>query len=601
MNYSYPQPLITFLYATRRSLQPREIRLGLAAQGVRLTDHEIVANLRHLLKEGLVSHDKGRWQAELKKSESPAVENSIQTFHSFPNISEETRSLLTSPRSSFTRPTKPSVSPHHSDSDGGNHITSGPWSNFRALVDYYRDCIRNDGRAEANALLNDLNDKFLFLSACGKTLPRPGQLWSICIPLGEHLSRLVQRIGAQGEDSLLILGYPLQVVYVCKEGEPDLHLLKPIFYLPVSCVLERGALRAQSEGAAYQVNLDWLQHTFNTPDKRRSFLSACGFFANETEDDATSVQLSNYSSPSIEHLAATLAAFCAHRLAEPLLTEEVSRHPLHQPLATGVYNRAVLMVASRPQYTKTLLRELIHIRDMPDSELDKTALRFLFREKTKAVQPDIVTSKVQVADTISLNDGQRHAADYLLNEPLSVITGPPGTGKSQVVSAVITNAYLYDRSVLFASRNHKAIDAVYERCRDSQERPLLTRCNSREDPSMRITFPKAIKQLLEGTSDQTATSLAVRLLEDLLPLLVDRQEKLRLAKQHEDWQERIGRLEQQLSYLEGSLPPKCINALASTPQKFPVRPLQVIAEAVSHVRQILVSHSMNSWLGVCRT
>jgi very-short-patch-repair endonuclease len=593
MNHSPHESVHAFLSASRRSLLPREIRLGLAAKGIRLADHEIIANLRFLLKESLVSVDKGRWQAPLKKVENSWAEDPIQIRPSFPCLSEETRSLLIASQSSvIPQPANP-VSPTRSEADTNISTLSGPWDNFRFLVDYYRECIRCDGRAEASALLDELNDKFLFLPNNGKNFPRPGQPWSISIPFGAHLSRLVQRIGAQGEDSLLILGYPLQIVYVSKEDEPDMHFLKPIFYLPATCSLKNGALTAQIENASYQVNLDWLQHSFKTPDKKRAFLSACGFFSNEADDGT---HISDYSSPSIEHLTATLAAFCAHRLAEPLLLNKLPVNPLSPPLVTGVYNRALLMVATRPHYTKTLLRELSQIRNEPDSELDKTALRFLFLEKKESTQLENVTVKHQVADTISLNEGQRSAADSLLNKHLSVITGPPGTGKSQVVSALITNAHLYGRTVLFASRNHKAIDAVYERCRDTQKRPLLIRCNSRDDPSLKITFPKAIQHLLEGSSDQNAASCGARLLDELLPLLEDRQLKLSLARQYEDWQERIGSLEQQLAYLEGTLPSVCLDALLSMPQIFPSQPLQQIEAAVTKIRQIFHPDSRSSWL-----
>ncbi|MBB5349539.1 AAA family ATPase [Desulfoprunum benzoelyticum] len=593
MDCSYHQPLISLLHSTKRSLIPREIRLGLAAKGIRLPDHEIVANLRHLLKDGLVSHDKGRWQAYFKNTEMPATEGSTHPRISIPHISEEARTLLSTSQSSLAFSKIQSFSSDDLTSDDRINTLPGPWGNFRALVDYYRDCVRSDGCAEANALLSDLNEKFIFISASGQSFPRPGQSWSISIPLGEHLSRLIQRIGGQGEDSLLILGYPLQVVCVSKEGAPDLHFLKPIFYLPVNCTIGKGALTAQIEEAAYQVNLDWLQHSFNTPDKKRSFLSACGFFANESDGAA---MVSNSSCPSIEHLTSTLAAFCAHRLAEPLLSTKVTSHPLQQPISTGIYNRSILIVANRPQYTKTLLRELSQIRDMPDTVLDQSALKFIFREKDVTIQDENISLKHHVADTISLNDGQRHAADSLLNEYLSVVTGPPGTGKSQVVSAVISNAYLQGRSVLFASRNHKAIDAVCDRCRDLQERPLITRCNSHDDPSLRMTFAKAIKQLMEGAIDQNALHKAIRLIDDLLPLLEDRQEKIRLAKVHEDWQERIGNLEQQQAFLEMGLPPECIDALSSIPQKFPVRPLQALASAISQTRKLEAPGSRDPWL-----
>ncbi|MBK8536910.1 MAG: ATP-binding protein [Candidatus Competibacteraceae bacterium] len=64
---------------------------------------------------------------------------------------------------------------------------------------------------------------------------------------------------------------------------------------------------------------------------------------------------------------------------------------------------------------------------------------------------------------------------------LTVVTGPPGTGKSQVAVALMASAALAGRSVLFASRNHQAIDAVVDRFAEVVERhPLLIRANTRD-------------------------------------------------------------------------------------------------------------------------
>src|SRR6185436_12854620 len=63
-----------------------------------------------------------------------------------------------------------------------------------------------------------------------------------------------------------------------------------------------------------------------------------------------------------------------------------------------------------------------------------------------------------VVETCSLNAEQREAVASLLTENVTVITGPPGTGKSQVATAAMANARLQDMPVLCASRNHKALD-----------------------------------------------------------------------------------------------------------------------------------------------
>lgn len=62
-----------------------------------------------------------------------------------------------------------------------------------------------------------------------------------------------------------------------------------------------------------------------------------------------------------------------------------------------------------------------------------------------------------------LNGAQSDAVDLALNESLSLVTGPPGTGKTQVAVNIIANAIYHEKSVVFASKNNKAVDNVKER------------------------------------------------------------------------------------------------------------------------------------------
>ena len=63
----------------------------------------------------------------------------------------------------------------------------------------------------------------------------------------------------------------------------------------------------------------------------------------------------------------------------------------------------------------------------------------------------------------SLDDSQASVIAHALNNSFSVVTGAPGTGKTQVILNLIANALLYDKKVLVASKNNKAVDNVKER------------------------------------------------------------------------------------------------------------------------------------------
>lgn len=81
---------------------------------------------------------------------------------------------------------------------------------------------------------------------------------------------------------------------------------------------------------------------------------------------------------------------------------------------------------------------------------------------------------------VSLNDSQRNAVTAVLSgSPLTVISGPPGTGKSQVVLALILNAWAAGKSVLFASQNNKAVDVVRQRLEEFEsEFPIAVRAGA---------------------------------------------------------------------------------------------------------------------------
>ncbi|MDD6622779.1 MAG: AAA domain-containing protein [Bacteroidales bacterium] len=66
--------------------------------------------------------------------------------------------------------------------------------------------------------------------------------------------------------------------------------------------------------------------------------------------------------------------------------------------------------------------------------------------------------------TISpLDDSQASVVVHALSNRFTVVTGAPGTGKTQVILNIIANALMNNKSVLVASKNNKAVDNVKER------------------------------------------------------------------------------------------------------------------------------------------
>src|SRR5690606_5883424 len=71
--------------------------------------------------------------------------------------------------------------------------------------------------------------------------------------------------------------------------------------------------------------------------------------------------------------------------------------------------------------------------------------------------------KPSILEISTLNEQQEDAVRKGLQAPLTVVTGPPGTGKTQVVTTLIASAVFDNQTVLFSSNNNMPVDGVYQR------------------------------------------------------------------------------------------------------------------------------------------
>jgi hypothetical protein len=141
---------------------------------------------------------------------------------------------------------------------------------------------------------------------------------------------------------------------------------------------------------------------------------------------------------------------------------------------SGIYNAAVVVLADRSPYTVGLERELSDLRAVSDVAISGSSLGVLLGATGVKAQLD-----GPLLEPAPLNAEQRLAVRQALTEPLTVITGPPGTGKSQVVTAILVNAAWRGLRVLFASKNNKAVDVVMERVNALSPRPIALRLGTR--------------------------------------------------------------------------------------------------------------------------
>jgi hypothetical protein len=211
---------------------------------------------------------------------------------------------------------------------------------------------------------------------------------------------------------------------------------------------------------------------------------------------------------------------------EPMNPEECSTGlPLSEINQTGIYNRAIIVPGKRSPFTRGLESELKKLGDVRANELGGTILGQWLENQTK---PNNQTDAQPILEVVPMNAEQRAAVKAALSSSHTVVTGPPGTGKSQVVTNILVNAAWRGVKVLFASKNNKAVDVVEGRVNGLANRPTLMRLGSKE---YQVDLAEFLSSMLAGTAtpdDQVNYNEAL-----------ERHKKLSLTRQKlEEQQER---------------------------------------------------------------
>ncbi len=167
--------------------------------------------------------------------------------------------------------------------------------------------------------------------------------------------------------------------------------------------------------------------------------------------------------------------------------------PLAEITDEGIYNRAIVLPGERSPFTQGLETELKALGGAGEVALRGTVLG---QWLSGAVDPgDPLADKEPLIEVLPMNTEQREAVRTALSASHSVVTGPPGTGKSQVVTNLLVNAAWRGMKVLFASKNNKAVDVVEARVNGLGNRPVLLRLGSKEYQARLAGY---LTQLLAG-------------------------------------------------------------------------------------------------------
>ena len=385
------------------------------------------------------------------------------------------------------------------DTDAG--VESGP--DLQKLLSYYEATLRTDPRGAATQYADRHGQQFQLFFGRGPWWPTPDEASTIEFNLDTLPATFREALSRRDDNESLAIGYPLDVVETT-EGTSII----PVGLIGAEREDRDGILRLQINDTDISLNPDWLKLAVTrTPWNGRDLSNRI------IADEEINWQVF------ASRISECVATLVRGKLNPTDLLDSLSIS------REGISNAAAIFLPTDQQFTKGAAADLAKLSQMNLAALEGTALSSCIGQTLED------RNDTSVLHSLPLTINQYEAAKSGLAEPLTVVTGPPGTGKSQVIVSIMTSALAAGKTVLFASRNHKAVDAVEERLNSvTANKPVIVRAY---DPSTErdTNFVKIVGDILKegkSTSVQTTPSAGIQRLIEL-----DDERRMFLAAWHE--------------------------------------------------------------------
>jgi len=205
---------------------------------------------------------------------------------------------------------------------------------------------------------------------------------------------------------------------------------------------------------------------------------------------------------------------------EEAIPSEINRESkkLAELTEAGIYNKAIVVFSEKSPFTSGLESELNELSKCSEESLEGTALGIFLKGNKHLNEPSEQEINKPLLEVLPMNTEQREAVSSSLKQDLTIITGPPGTGKSQVVTNLLINAaWQENKKILFASKNNSAVDVVEIRINNLGTRPILLRVGSQAYQKKLAQYLLALLSTSSSKSDQLgfneAEKIHLKLLE----------------------------------------------------------------------------------------
>ena len=136
---------------------------------------------------------------------------------------------------------------------------------------------------------------------------------------------------------------------------------------------------------------------------------------------------------------------------------------LERVIGTGVTLSTTQINVSFCDRNIALAQIYSELKRMHSYEIRRSQLLTAFLENAEINNTVDSVLPEELIKVVPMDDSQREAVCRALNSRVSVVVGPPGCGKTQLILNLLANSVVRGKKVLVASKNNKAVDNVKDR------------------------------------------------------------------------------------------------------------------------------------------
>jgi very-short-patch-repair endonuclease len=309
-------------------------------------------------------------------------------------------------------------------------------------VSYWYDCIKNEDILEKDISINVRSKAVLYPFSNDPFIFGRAQT-QVPILENEKLTTFSEYIATQGYEAYY--GYPFLFYFNNDSGK---YLVAPLFIIKVKFTEHNHAL--------------YLLKDEQNPTCGIQAFSKLGFRTEEIADISQSLEKLFRSDLSDKKGLCDKCLELIRKESELPIKEPIdptnltNSEKLSKNATPGLYNKSLIFAGEQGNYNIHLLQDLLELKKRKD--LTQTALSFIFEEITR-----VKGSERLPVLPFQANEYQVKAIEDIFESSLTVITGPPGTGKSQYISNLLINLFLEGKSVLFVSHTNEAVKVVNQK------------------------------------------------------------------------------------------------------------------------------------------